>query len=199
MTVAHDSFKSHISQSRDAIEIYEYLKPKGYHADFGLRFVWVSVVSALDHYISQLIVERATEHFATGTPFSAKLLNDSVPISGLMKLYSANSLQAVLEFRTLISQNVRFRTFQKADDIADGLAMIWNESQKWSKISSLLGIKDKNARYKLNSIAYRRDLIVHNADYDESSGNLTDCKVEDAKEVVNYVSRVVEAIDHLVK
>ena len=60
MTVAKNKFDSHISQCSEAIAIYEFLEDHGYNADFGLRFVWVASVSALDHYVTELVVEKAT-------------------------------------------------------------------------------------------------------------------------------------------
>jgi hypothetical protein len=53
----------------------------------------------------------------------------------------------------------------------------------------------KDARRKLNSICMRRDLIVHNADYNEATGDLTACCRVDAAEVVRYIADVVGAID----
>ena len=44
----------------------------------------------------------------------------------------------------------------------------------------------------------RRNLIAHNADYNEGTGDLTPCSCSDAKDVVDYVSKVVNAIDSLI-
>lgn len=196
-TVAKSNFSSHISQCDDAIKIHEYLEPKGYSADFGLRFVWVASISALDHYMSELIVETATQQFSDGSTLTGKLLNETVPVSAMLQMHSLPSAAAVLEFRNTLSKVVRFRSFQKADDIGDGLSYFWNEAHKWNKIASELGLKPKQARAKLNSIAYRRDLIAHNADYDGASGMLMPCHRSDAIEVVDYVKSLVHAIEKL--
>lgn len=198
MTAAKTRFDAHMAQCAEAITIYKFLEGHGYSADFGLRFVWVASVSALDHYVTELIVEKATEHFSNGIPLSAKLSNEGVPISSLMTMHAipASQTQAVVEFRNIVSNAVRFRTFQKAEDIADGLAYIWNEKHKWDKIAVSLGVLPNVAKRKLNGICARRDLIVHNADYNDATGNLTPCVLADAQEVVDYVARVVEAIDN---
>jgi len=198
MTAAKTNFDTHMAQSAEAITIYEFLDGQGYSADFGLRFVWVASVSALDHYITELIVEKSTEHFSNGISLSPKLSSEGVPISSLMTMHAipASQLQAVVEFRNIIRNAVRFRTFQKAEDVADGLAYIWNEKQKWDKIAKFIGVPTKTARQKLNGICTRRDLIVHNADYNEATGKLTPCIRTDAQEVVDFVATVVEAIDN---
>lgn len=198
MTAARNKFDSHISQCAEAITIYEFLEGNGYNADFGLRFVWVASVSALDHYITELVVEKATEQFSNGAALSAKLSNEGVPLASLIKIRTASAPQALVEFKSIMSDAVRFRTFQKADDVADGLAYVWSEKHKWDKISKAIGVPAKSAKLKLNGICTRRDLIVHNADYNDATGDLTPCIRSDAEEVITYVSRIVAAIDSLV-
>lgn len=185
-------------QCAEAIEIYNHLKGVGYAADFSLRFVWVASVSALDHYISELIVEKGTFHFANGLPLCPKLLNETVPMASLLSLHSVAIPQQVLEFRKVISLVVKFRTFQKADDVADGLSFVWAEQHKWNAIADKLGVSNKSAKGKLNSVAYRRDMIVHNADFDETSGVLRACDLDQARQASDYIFKVVQVIDQLV-
>lgn len=198
MTVAKNRFDSHISQCAEAVSIYEFLESHGYNADFGLRFVWVASVSALDHYVTELVVEKSTEHFSNGAALTAKLLSEGVPLASLLRLRAVSAAQAAVEFRAIMSNAVRFRTFQKSDDIVDGLAYVWNERHKWDKIAAFVGVPAKNAKRKLNGICTRRDLIVHNADYNEATGDLTPCVRSDAEEVITYISKIVAAIDILV-
>ncbi|GBQ22053.1 hypothetical protein AA12717_1075 [Gluconacetobacter sacchari DSM 12717] len=198
MTAAFERFEEHIQQCAEAIEIYNHLKGVGYAADFSLRFVWVASISALDYYISELIVEKGTLHFANGIPLCPKLLNETVPMASLLALHSVTPSQQVLEFRKIISLAVKFRTFQKADDVADGLSFVWNEQHKWNAIADKLGVENKSAKRKLNSIAYRRDMIVHNADFDEASGVLRACDPDQARQASEYIRTVVQAIDELV-
>lgn len=197
MTAAKSRFDTHMAQCAEAITIYEFLEGHRYSADFGLRFVWVASVSALDHYVTELIVEKSTEHFANGAPLSPKLSSEGVPISSLVAMHTipVSQPQAVVEFRNIVRNAVRFRTFQKADDIADGLAYVWSEKHKWDKIAASVGVPPKILKRKLNGICTRRDLIVHNADYNEATGKPTPCIRADAKEVVTFIAKVVEEID----
>lgn len=198
MTAAKTNFDKHVVQSFEALHIYQFLKDNGYAADFGLRYVWVASISALDNYVSELIVEKAVEQLSNGETLSGRMLSEGVPLSSMISIQAASPTQAIVEFRKIVQQAVRFRTFQKANDVADGLSFIWNEPHKWNKISEVLGISNKPAKYKLNSIAYRRDGIVHNADYDDISGSLKPCSHADAHEALSYVCKVVSAIDELI-
>lgn len=195
---AKKNFDNHIKQAYEAIEIYKHLKRSGYSADFGLRFVWVASVSALDHYISEIIIEKSTEHFANNKKLSSKILNEGVPLQATMRLHNASPTQAIVEFRSIIDKTVRFRTFQKANDVSDGLSFIWDEQHKWNKISRELGIKNSTAKHKLNSIGYRRDSIVHNADYDNSTCLIRPCDPDDAFEALSYINQLVDTIEFLV-
>jgi len=133
MTAARDRFHEHISQCSEAITIYEFLEGHGYTADFGLRFVWVASVSALDHYISELIVEKATEHFSNGVALTPKLSGEGVPLASLQTMRSASAAESVLKFRSIMINTVRFKTFQNAESVSDGLAYIWSEKKNGIK------------------------------------------------------------------
>lgn len=198
MTVAKNNFENHIGHCSDAIHVYEYLNKSGYSADFGLRYVWVASVSALDHYISELVIEKSTEHFANSGILTAKMLNEGIPLESALKINAASPAQSLVEFRKAVIGMVRYRTFQKADDVADGLAFVWDQKHKWKFISAAMGMKNDIAKATLNAIAYRRDLIVHNADYNEATGALYECNARDAKNAIDHISRIVESIDGLI-
>lgn len=198
-SLAKTNFEGHANQADEAIEIYSYLRKNGYNADFGLRFVWVSAISSLDHYISELIIEKSTEHFANEKRLSRKALSQGVPLESTIKMKEASGPQSIVEFRSIISDAIKYKTFQKADDISDGLSYIWEEKHKWEKISQKLGVNTRTAKRKLNSIGYRRDSIVHNADFDDGRGEIRECILEDAKEALDYIKNVVNTIEELVE
>ncbi|WP_050605502.1 hypothetical protein [Ruegeria sp. 6PALISEP08] len=198
MTAAKHNFDTHIKQCNEAIQVYEYLDGKGYTADFGLRYVWVASISAMDHFVSELVIEKAIEQYANGLPLTPKMLNEGIPFDAALKIKNASSTQTVVEFKNAVENMVRYRTFQKADDVADGLAFVWGQKNKWKKISEAIGTTSESAKGVLNGIAYRRDVIVHNADYNSATGALYDCSLQDAKRAISHVSAVVGAIDGLV-
>lgn len=195
---ARNNFERHISEPAEAIEVYNFLVQSGYRADFGLRFVWVSAISALDHFITELIVEVAVRRFDRKQSLPPSILAQLTPLSNALLMHQAESPAALVEFQRIVREMVKYRTFQKAKDVADGLSYIWPEKHKWKRIAEHIGAKDETVRTTLNNICYRRDLIVHNSDYNEATGNLTDCSVADAKTALEFICKIVAAIDALI-
>lgn len=198
MTAAKDNFFSHLSRCDEALVVYDHLTGLGYSADFGLRYVWVASVSALDHYISQVIVELASQQVANNQSLTAKLLNERLSISLHLEMKSLTDAAFIFEFRKALADIVRYRSFQKDADVADGLSYIWNEAHKWDKIAARLTMTGQNARRRLNSIVIRRDQIVHNADYNESLNALTACTKIDASNALGFIKNLVTEIDYLI-
>ena len=194
---AKKRFDNNLSECEEAIQIYAYLKTKGYNADFGLRFVWVAGISALDHYVTEIVVEKGTEIFANGNN-AAALLSMPIIMETAIALKDANPVDAILIFKQAISDAVRYKSFQKAEDVVSGLAYIWSEKHKWQTIGRYLGKHPKVLRETLNNIVSRRNIIVHNADFVGSENVRKPVDPQDAKEVVFYLKELVRAIDQLV-
>jgi hypothetical protein len=197
-SAAKASFDLHISECREAILIYQHLDRSGYKAEFGLRFVWIAAVSALDHYITEIVIEIATERFANKNPQTAKLRNEKIPFDRAFNITNSNQIVAVLAFRTAISNAVRYKSFQGANAIGDGLSFIWDELHKWERLSTELGIPVEDAREKINNITNRRNLIAHNADFDEAMKKRIVVSEADALEVVSFVEKLVSSIEKLI-
>lgn len=196
---AKKRFDNHIESCREALEIYKYLESSGnYKADFGLRYIWVASVSALDHYISEKIVECTTIDFSQNHYISEKLRHENIPMNKILQFHSISFSQAILEFRNMISLLVRFQTFQKSKDISRGMSYIWSHKGKWNLISKELLIKENIIKETLNNICSRRDLIVHNSDYDSVSGELKKCTYNDALECYIFIRKLVAAIDNVI-
>ena len=57
----------------------------------------------------------------------------------------------------------------------------------------------KSARETLNNIVTRRNIIAHNADFDESSNTRKSIDAVDTKAVIVYLNQLVEAVDSLIQ
>jgi len=164
-------FDAHMRECREAVAVYAHLATAaGFRADFNLRFVWIASVSALDHYVSQLILERATVAFADGKPLQPKLLSEVMTFQNAISFRGVDVISAVLQFRKILDAAIRYRSFQSPDSIADGLSFIWPEKKKWGVLGAILNMKPESARRKLSAIVDRRNLIAHNGDFDEGLG-----------------------------
>jgi hypothetical protein len=189
-------FDSHLEECREAIALYEHFeKTSIYRADFNLRFVWIAAVSALDHYVSQLILERATKAYANNEALTAKLLSDGVSLSSALELRGANSVDAILIFRRILSECIRYKSFQHPDKIADGLSYVWAEKHKWQYIAGVLGISLDHLKGTMENIVDRRNLIAHNADYDEARGEKLPVDKLQALEVVKFLASIADVIE----
>lgn len=195
-SLAKKLFDKHIEECREAVAIYEHLENTShYRADFSLRFVWIAVVSAFDHYVSQLILERATAAYANNEKLTAKLLSDVVTFSSALELKQANAIDSILVFKDILSTCIKFRSFQHPDKVADGLSYVWPEKHKWEYVAKALSISVESLKGTLESIVDRRNLIAHNADYDEARGAKLPIGKSDALEVLRFIERIVAVVD----
>lgn len=192
-------FETHIRECHAAIAIYDHLDQNaGFRADFNLRFVWIAAVSAMDHYVSQVILERATFSYGNNLPLQRKLLTDGMTFSSALALKDANPIDSVLIFKENLEKLIRFKSFQHPDKIVEGLSYIWPEKHKWQYLASELNIDISEAKRKLSGIVDRRNLIAHNGDYDEALGRKLCVSKSDAEEVVSCVGSIVQIIDKAV-
>lgn len=194
-SVAKSNFDVHIAECDEAIVTYDYLHSNGFHAEFALKVVWISAVSALDHYITELIVEVCSLHYSASAGATGKLLAERFSVSAIMELQVAAPAARLVIFRRELTRIVRFISFQKPNAVADGLAYVSPELHKWQKIGSVLGIPTSDAKTTLDQIVERRNLIAHNADIDDSSGQKLPVSKSDAETVVNFIKSLVLAID----
>ena len=189
-------FDKHVDECREAIAMYEHIRINmNYNADYTLRFVWVAAVSALDHYMSQAILEKATRSFANGEQLQPKLLSDAMSFSNALKLKSSNAIEAVLNFRVILNECIKHKSFQHPEKISDGLSYIWGEKHKWQFIANKLSLSSEGLRKIIITIIDRRNTIAHDGDYDEASGNKYPIHKNQAEYVVDLLSKVVKAID----
>ncbi len=189
-------FDSHLQECREAITLYEHFeKTSIYRADFNLRFVWIAAVSALDQYISQLILEVATEAYANKIALTPKLLSDGVLLSNALELRDANSVDLILIFKRILSECISHKSFQHPDKIAEGLSYIWSQKHKWQHIAGVLQITMDELKGTLESIVDRRNLIAHNADYDEARGEKLPVDKIQAREVIKFLAAIASVIE----
>jgi hypothetical protein len=189
-------FDAHVAECREAVSTFDFMLSKaGFKADFNLRFVWIAAVSALDHYISQVILERATYAYGNKLPLQPKLLADVMSFGSAIELREADPIRSVVVFRSILDSCIRYKSFQYPEKIADGLSYVWQEKQKWHYIATKVGMSAEGAKKKLDAIVDRRNLIAHNGDYDEARGAKLPISKSDTEEVIKFTESIVAAID----
>lgn len=199
MSRARQYFEASIAECDEAIAVHEYLlRSSNFKADFSLRFVWIAAVSSLDHYITEKIIEETVVAYADGRQLQPKLNSEPSNFASLLPMRGASAADAILCFRAAVSNVVRFKSFHRASQVADGLAFIWDEQHKWQILAACMGLDVQQAKNQLDAIVDRRNLIAHNADIDEASGARMVVQLEDAKSVVGYVKSLVDCIDRTI-
>lgn len=149
-------------------------------------------VSALDSYVHNLCVEGIVESFANVRPRNSYFGDVRVGIiAAEMGLRSGSSNWLEGEVRSLFSRD----TFQRPDDISKALRFVDDTPKKWGRISARIGFTTERTKAQLNSIVDRRNMIVHEADIDPVWGGSRSLTADDTEGAIDFISKVVAAID----
>ena len=188
-----------MAQKNVTAGLYEYLSNSRIPLDSSdlLRWQWVLAVSALDKYIHDIVAAGMVEQYLNRRPTTPKF--DAFQLS--MNVISNISVAPVpeIEFRNEVIRKNSYLAFQEPDKIADALSFIWNESQKWLVISRNMAtpIDQATLKTKLKNIVMRRNQIVHEGDCLSTNIPLVQqpISLSDTKDVIHFITELVDAID----
>lgn len=201
MNTAYNAFCTIIQDTRNSDVVYDYLdnivKPPYDYSDL-LRWQWAQSVSALDKLIHDLIrIGMVQTYQGLRTP-AAKYRSFAIDMDCFSQMQQM-PLLAVTFFEAQIVHKLSFQSFQEPNKISDGLSFIWNETNKWKKISASMGLDENYLRTKLKNISIRRNQIVHEGDYSNALLQRQAITHADASDVVNFVFLLGTTIYSLVK
>ncbi len=112
---------------------------------------------------------------------------------------SADTIHASLIFERKIILKHGFLAFQDPSKVADALSFIWNENDKWGKISNFMGMSKNDCTTYLKNIVIRRNQIVHEGDYTDILSKRQDIFPQDVLDIRRYILKLGEAIYNCVK
>ena len=101
---------------------------------------------------------------------TAKYLTEPITLSIVQQLANASTPPPEVIFEQAIQLKLKTLSFQDPNKVADGLSYIWDESNKWYRISVGLRVSEATLKTTLRLIADRRNTIVHEADIDPMTG-----------------------------
>lgn len=78
--------------------------------------------------------------------------------------------------------------------MADALSYIWNEGDKWLKISRMIGMDKNDCVTYLKNAVIRRNQIVHEGDYTDALSKRQEIYVQDVTDVKEFILKVGETI-----
>ncbi|MCG9731143.1 hypothetical protein L1D44_15205 [Shewanella sp. Isolate13] len=204
MLNSKNTFEQNIKEARAISDIYNYLSSEvkvPFSVDDLLRSQIVYAVSAFDKLIHDLIrvgLVQSYEGLRTQTP---KYINEVFPMSVIQQMSTASIPPAVHYFEQAVFQKLKVFSYQDPSKVSDGLSYIWDEKQKWQKITTQMGsTKDhKEVKTQLKLIADRRNMIVHEADLSPASMQKQDITSSEVIEIIDFIESCGNAIYQLVK
>lgn len=190
-------FDNSIALIKDNDALYEYLvenqKLPNDLSDI-LRAELVYAVSALDKLIHELVRIGMIQIFLGNRPKTAKFENFSISLKTYTAMQYASIESPVYFFEQEIVMKHKHLSFQEPEKIADALSLIWDEKQKWQKISASLNMSDDQVRKKLKIIVNRRNQIVHEADIDIQTNIRSNIDRIDVINDIDFIDRLGQSI-----
>lgn len=201
MSRAYTIFKKNIQEARQLNALHSYLS-KNIQAPIShddiLRAQLVNCVSAFDKLIHDLILDGMTDIYLGKRPQTPKYLSEAFPLNIYLNMQAATIPPAEYYFREAVRAKHKTISYQEPSKVAEGLAYIWNESQKWVKIAQVMGSKDDLVKVQLKLIAVRRNAIVHEADLDPVTHQKLDIDSKMVSDNSNFIEKCGDAIENLV-
>lgn len=183
-------FNENIKSARHAGGLYDYLTASvTVPASFEdlLRSQVVYAVSAFDKLIHDLVRIGMLEIFTGARPPTPKYLSEPISIQVHSDLISASIPPKEHIFEQAIFRKLKTASYQDPIKVADGLSYIWDEKQKWQKISEKMARPDSVTRTTLKLIADRRNTIVHEADIDPLTNEKLGITKAECEELTDFL------------
>lgn len=159
------------------------------------RAALVQAVSALDHYMHGIVIDRAVDMVCGRLADNGKeSLRVGLSFEAVREImHSASEAEREVAARKHAAARLGRETLQYPDDIADALALV-GVPAIWSRAFGEQNAKQQ--KVALGTIVSRRNKIVHQSDGDPlNPGTPTAITADDAAEAVARVRVIVTAID----
>ena len=192
---AIDSFSANIARARELGQLYNSITAittPALNINDLLRSQIVMAVSALDHFVHEVVRQGIVAIFEGTRPIVPGFSNFSVSLAEAMASIS-NSSSAWVDYS--IRQSHSYLSFQHPDKIADAIRLI-HEPPLWQSIETRIGMPGKDIKEQLKLIVGRRNKIAHEADIDPSyPGIRWPISYHDASYATDFIEQVVIAIN----
>jgi hypothetical protein len=156
------------------------------------RAALVHAVSALDHYVHELVRIGMLEVHRGLRPATDAYLAFKVPLSATRSALADPAQDQWLE-QVIINAH-SWQSFQHPDKIADAVRMI-SGVKLWEAVAIELGVTQREVKAQLSLLVDRRNKIAHEADMDPTNPGhrwpITGVLVMDA---LNFVDKLATAI-----
>ena len=195
MLQSHKRFVKLVQDTQNVETLYNYFDNSVVPVDISdlLRWQWVQCISAFDKFVHDVVRVGMVEIFLENRTPTPKYNTFQIDIQTYGDMIN-NIIDASLIFERKIILKHGFLAFQDPSKVADALSYIWNENDKWGKISNLMGMSKDDCTTYLRNIVIRRNQIVHEGDYTDSLSRRQDIFLQDVIDIRNYILKLGQAI-----
>ena len=199
MQTAIDQFHTSISRVRNLGAIFQTLDsqttPVLDLSDL-LRAELVLAVSALDHFIHELVRLGMLEAYRGNRPRTRRFLGFQVSLESALTGIADNTEEQWIDSE--IRTRNGYRSFQEPEKISEAMGLI-SDVPLWKNVSQRMGSTPKEVKENLRIIIKRRNQIAHEADMVpspfEERWPINRMMVSDA---VDMIEQIAEAIYEVV-
>jgi hypothetical protein len=195
-------FDANIGSARHLSHLFEYLTQKvagPLSFDDLLRSQVVYSVSALDKLVHDLVRIGMVEIYIGRRNPTAKYKAEQISLEFHGLLVGAIVPPKEVVFEQEVVRKLGYVAYQDPDKISDGLALIWDEPQKWDKIATKMGTTASAAKTRLRLIVARRNAIVHEADMSPLTTVKTPMTDQECSDITAFMHSCGHAITDLVR
>lgn len=196
------AFTTGIQDSRSLTALYDFLTasvPSPFSYDDLLRSQLVYSVGAFDKLIHELIRIGMVATFVGHRPATPKYHAESISIQFHGALLAATLPPKEILFEQEIGKKLKVLSFQDPSKVADGLAYIWEEKDKWVRIAATMGLPTDDVKTKMKLIVARRNAIVHESDSDPLSTIKTPITRAECNDITDFLELCGTSIVGLVR
>lgn len=186
------TFEANIETLQESKTIIAFLREQKVSIDYSdlLRWQWVQIVSAMDKFFHDLIIDGIVYRFNLGkltprissTPFRFDTLHTFEDDTELVRTFT---------------DKLANYSMQSSKNIADSLSFIWTQNHKWKAICDASCSKT-DLRAAIDLIASRRNQIVHQADFQNESLSRYGISIADVNSCQMTVQTIVDISFNLV-
>jgi hypothetical protein len=201
MLNAKAAFLRNVADARNLSGLYDYLTSTvsvPFPFDDLLRAQIVYTLSAYDKLVHDVIRIGMVQIFTGRRPATDRYLAETLTMEVHSRLVGASIPPKEIIFEREVFRKLSFLSFQDPQKLVHGLALIWPEQQKWSRIAAVLNITTEDARTKMNLVATRRNAIVHEADIDFLTFSKRPISRAECNDITKFVEDCGNAIVSLV-
>lgn len=195
MLQSHKRFVKLVQDTQNVETLYNYFEHSVVPVDISdlLRWQWVQCISAFDKFVHDVVRVGMVEIFLGNRTPTPKYNTFQIDIQTYGDMIN-NIIDASLIFERKIILKHGFLAFQDPSKVADALSYIWNENDKWGKISNLMEMSKDDCTTYLRNIVIRRNQIVHEGDYTDSLSRRQDILLQDVIDIRDYILKLGQAI-----